>query len=70
MSSSRKKSIKKSQRYSFQILTDFNYKDFWDILRDNLGNRYDTHPVHTLDEITMLKKTISKSNKTLFYILG
>ncbi|MET4560627.1 hypothetical protein ABIA69_001771 [Lysinibacillus parviboronicapiens] len=55
MSSSRKKSIKKSQRYSFQILTDFNYNDFWDILKDNLGNRYDTHPVHTLDEITMLK---------------
>lgn len=33
-----------------------NYQGFWQILSDNLWNRFRAHPVHSLDEITLLHR--------------
>lgn len=55
ISSLRKRKIKKSQKFSLEILCDYNYQDFWCILENNLTSRYETKPVHTLEEIVLLK---------------
>ena len=34
---------------------------FWRILNDNLSNKYNTHPVHSLAELKLLKSRFSKS---------
>ncbi|MGE6513586.1 GNAT family N-acetyltransferase [Lysinibacillus sphaericus] len=55
MSSLRKRSIKKAQRYPLEIYEDEKYEAFWRILNENLESRYGTNSVHTLDEIALLK---------------
>ena len=51
----RKRSIKKSNKYNILLEKDKNYKEFWDILTENLKISHKTTPVHTLDEILYLK---------------
>lgn len=52
---SRKSSISKSKRFGFTIDKDIYYKEFWNILEENLEKNHKSRPVHSLEEILYLK---------------
>ncbi len=57
VSSSRKRTYfnkLKRQGYTVEMDAEINY--FWPILEDNLMERFGSHPVHSLSEITLLKQ--------------
>jgi len=54
-SDSRKNGLKKAKKNNLKIEHSNNLMDFWKILSDNLRERYNKEPVHTLNEITYLK---------------
>lgn len=51
---SRKYGLSKSSRLGLKIIDSTNFEAFWEILQNNLENRYGAKPVHTLDEIKLL----------------
>ena len=52
---SRKSGIRKAQREALQVRESTSFESFWKILTQNLENKYHVRPVHTLDEIVLLK---------------
>ena len=52
---SRKSGIRKAQREALQVREATSFESFWKILTQNLENKYHVRPVHTLDEIVLLK---------------
>ena len=52
---SRKSGIRKAQREALQVREATSFESFWNILTQNLENKYHVRPVHTLDEIVLLK---------------
>lgn len=52
---------------NLHIVEDGDLATFWDILDERLQNKYNTAPVHSIDEITMLKERFPKNIK-LFYV--
>ena len=74
---SRKSSISKSRKFEFTVDKDIYYKEFWDILENNLEENYKTKPVHSLQEILHLKSLFennielySVKNKNLEVVAG
>lgn len=54
--SSRKQSYaNKLIREGYAVTNSTSIEQFWPILEDNLQDRFESRPVHTLDEITMLQ---------------
>lgn len=51
----RKRGIKKAEKAGISIMEMQDCREFWTLLTDNLMDRYGAHPVHTLEEITLLK---------------
>lgn len=51
----RRRGIKRAQEAGITVELSDDYSAFWKVLADNLGNKYGVRPVHTLDEITLLK---------------
>lgn len=58
---SRKSSISKSKRFGFTIDKDIYYKEFWNILEENLEKNHNSRPVHSLEEILYLKSLFNKN---------
>ena len=57
ISSSRKRTyFNKLQRQGYTVIIDADINDFWPILEANLMERFGSHPVHSLSEITLLKQ--------------
>ena len=57
ISSSRKRTyFNKLQRQGYTVVFDADINDFWPILEVNLMERFGSHPVHSLSEITLLKQ--------------
>lgn len=52
---SRKSGLRKALAKGVIIQESEDYASFWAILSENLNNRYNTKPVHSLDEILLLK---------------
>ena len=52
---SRKSGVRKAKRNELSIIKDDKFDSFWKILNDNLREKYDTKPVHSIDEITLLR---------------
>jgi hypothetical protein len=52
----RMRKIRQAEKRDLVVCEDSNYREFWDILEDNLQKRYQKKPVHTLDEIQYLRK--------------
>lgn len=65
---SRKSSISKAKRYGLEIKKDENFKEFWNLLEENLQNTHEARPVHNLDEILYLKRTFPENIK-LYVVL-
>jgi hypothetical protein len=53
---SRKSGVRKAKRSELKILKYDKFDLFWEILENNLQEKYSTRPVHTLSEITALQK--------------
>lgn len=62
-SSSRMGCIKKSRKNDLIIKEDYSYKDFWGILSENLKLTHNTKPVHSLEEIILLKGIFNENIK-------
>ena len=60
---SRKSGIRKALANNLQVSLSDDWKGFWKILDDNLKNKYGAAPVHTLDEILLLKDRFPKNIK-------
>lgn len=52
---SRKSGIRKAKNNNIEVVRSDDFAAFWDILNENLLNKYGAKPVHTLDEILLLK---------------
>ena len=50
----RKRKVKKASQEQFCLLQDEGWAEFWAVLRENLQERHQATPVHTLDEILLL----------------
>lgn len=59
----RRRSIKKSHKEGVTVYESDNYSNFWKILKENLSQKYNTKPTHTLDEITYLKNKFPENIK-------
>lgn len=57
----RRYSANKAQRQGFEIEPSGNFASFWRVLDGNLSNKYGVHPVHTLDEILLLKSRFPRN---------
>jgi hypothetical protein len=55
LTESRKSGIRKSRNKGFRIAESADFAAFWEILGENLKTKYDSAPVHNLDEIMRLK---------------
>ena len=70
VSSLRKRKIKKSQSNQFNIKIDSKYEEFWGILENNLVNRYATKPVHSIEELKLLKERFPNEIKVFSVYLN
>lgn len=50
----RKRGVKKAQKNGLKLVEGGDWGAFWDVLSARLGDKYETKPVHTLDEIKRL----------------
>jgi hypothetical protein len=53
---SRKSGIRKAKAAGIKVGLSDDWKAYWYILEENLRNKYGAQPVHTLDEILVLKE--------------
>lgn len=51
---SRKSGIRKAIREGVKVMESKDFSSFWEILQNNLVNKFNTKPVHSLDEIELL----------------
>lgn len=50
----RRRALKRAQEAGLTVERSTDYAGFWQVLNDNLRMKYDSKPVHTLDEISLL----------------
>ena len=60
--SGRRKLTEKTKS-SLRIVEDGDLAEFWDILNERLQDKYDTTPVHSIDEIALLKERFPENIK-------
>lgn len=65
---SRKSGIRKAKNNNIEVIKSDDFAAFWNILNDNLLKKYGAKPVHTLDEILLLKSRFPK-NIQLYLVL-
>ena len=58
---SRRSGIRKATRAGVTVRESKDLATFWDILDKNLTNKYATHPVHSLEELTLLHSRFPNS---------
>lgn len=51
----RRRGAKKAMRHGVRIAQSDDFPTFWQILEDNLQQKYNSRPVHSLDEMLLLK---------------
>ena len=55
LSELRRRGCRKAERHGLLLAESDDFAAFWHILTDNLHTKYGSRPVHTLDEILLLK---------------
>lgn len=60
---SRKSGLRKSGNNNVQLYESNNFNLFWEILNENLKNKYETKAVHSLNEILYLKSKFPQNIK-------
>jgi hypothetical protein len=59
----RRRGVKKAQAAGLRLRTDGDLSDFWPVLEENLRHRHNLRPVHTLDEIQLLRNRFPNNIK-------
>lgn len=62
-SKGRKWSVNKSKKEKIKIIESSDYVLFWDLLNNTLRNNHDARPVHSIDEIILLKDRFPENIK-------
>ena len=57
----RRRGVRKATRAGVTVRESQALATFWDILDKNLTNKYATHPVHSLEELTLLHSRFPNS---------
>ncbi len=57
----RRRGVRKATRAGVTVRESKDLATFWDILDKNLTNKYATHPVHSLEELTLLHNRFPNS---------
>ena len=57
----RRRGVRKATRAGVTVQESKDLATFWDILDKNLTNKYATHPVHSLEELTLLHSRFPNS---------
>lgn len=60
---SRKSGLRKSIREGVKVLESHDYYAFWNILEENLMNKYGAKPVHTVSELLLLSSRFPQNIK-------
>lgn len=68
-SSSRFNGLKKAEKAGLYVQESDDFAAFWEILSDNLQNRFTSRPVHSVDEIKLLNNRF-KDNIKLFGVFN
>ena len=63
----RKRKIKFAQQAGYRVGADNDFSSYWEVLNDNLQERHDTVPVHSLEEIQRLR-SLFPNNIHLFTV--
>ena len=50
----KKRGVKKAEKGNVKVAESKNWLGFWNMLEENLSNRYDVKPTHSLDELQLL----------------
>lgn len=58
--------VRKSEKENIRIEITKDFKEFWQILAQNLSERYKTKPTHTLEEFQLLESLVGQE-KILFF---
>lgn len=53
----RNRKRKKADKQNFALVNDTDFSSFWNVLDDTLSERHQTHPVHSLAEMSRLNKS-------------
>ncbi|MFW9603108.1 MAG: GNAT family N-acetyltransferase, partial [Prevotella sp.] len=53
--------LKKAMLNGVEVVADASIDEFWNILNDNLKQRFNAKPVHTLEEMKLLKSRFKKN---------
>ena len=61
LSELRRRGKRKAERHGIRIAYSDDFQTFWQILTENLQVKYDSHPVHTIQEITLLRNRFPDS---------
>ena len=59
----RERKLKKAKELGIYVSQSDNFKDFWEILTQNLKNKYGRLPVHSIEEIEYLRKLFPNNIK-------
>ena len=65
MSELRRRGARKAERTGLTVRESDDLTTFWQLLEDNLAAKYHAHPVHTLEEITLLHSRFHDSIRLL-----
>jgi lipid II:glycine glycyltransferase (peptidoglycan interpeptide bridge formation enzyme) len=65
-SSSTLRSVKKSYKSGIVVKQFNTFEKFWEILETNLQSKYGRKPVHSIDEINLLKHLVGEDKVTLY----
>lgn len=57
----RRRGLQRAMNYGYTIEYDAPLEDFWPVMVNNLRERYDVAPVHTLEEMQLLKDRCSEN---------
>lgn len=52
----RRRKVKKAEKENFRLIQDEEWSAFWQVLEENLQERHQAVPVHSLDEILLLHR--------------
>lgn len=66
----RKQGVRKAVKIGYSVSPSDDYEKFWDILSQNLKTRYDSSPVHSLAEISLLAQRFSDNIKLFATMKG
>lgn len=64
------RAIGRANENGIKVIESENYDDFWNILTKRLNSKYNVNPVHSLDEIKLLKSRFPKNIRLFIGILN